>query len=164
VEAINASAGRVDISLPCSTNTAGVPNFGTTLPGPATMTGATGTMILEGVRIDAAALTAFPATATISLISGGGTAASCPISVTTGLPSSVTPANVLLQTSSVPVINASAPGIGSVSGGGLPSSVTTTGTTAGTTLLGTDTNCSGDALHSDCGIATIYTNRSLPIS
>src|SRR5205807_3431748 len=141
----------------------------------------------HGVFIDATAISTFPANATASLINGAGitgivstftppsttasgSAQECPSSlipdVSTSTSGAVNPANVILNTTTFPVINASSPGIGGVAIGGIPTSVSTP--TAGNGLITPGVNlvqgsCNGsDAFHADCGVATIYTSRVVP--
>jgi len=147
VIAVNPVQGRVDITLPCGVlNGAGgiaaLPGGGAT----------TGTIILTGVRIDGAVITATPAQATLSNVAGGG-GPNC------GTSTSLAASNVILNTAAVDVITALSPGIGSVANGGMPSSVASSDITV---LNGLDAGCTGDAAHADCGVATVYTNRNIP--
>jgi len=155
VTAVDNANGRVDIALPC-------------LASPAA--NATGTIVVTGVRIDASAISAFPASAALSNIATGSTwvafssglVASPPQNGPGCGPGLVTPANVILSTNTAEVISASAAGIGGVANGGLPSGTTNTvaavasGTT-GCNLVGGTTSA-----FEDCGIASVFTNRAVP--
>jgi len=144
VVAVDGLNGRVDISLPCLAVSG---SGGSTT----TITNQTGTIILHGARIDASAISSFPATATLSLVSGkgipgvpngpggaggAGTATQansiCGTGTTTtnSNPSttltSLSPANILAPgNATVSVITASGAGIASVNTGGMPSSAST---------------------------------------
>src|SRR5262249_9555318 len=70
----------------------------------------------------------------------------------------INPANVIINTGSVEVITALSPGVDSVNQGGMPASVST-----GATPLGVTGNCpGGDNLHANCGVSTVFTNRTVP--
>lgn len=152
VVAVNAAAGTVDIALPCGSQNPGASGVPQLPGGPAENLG--GTMVLEGVRIDANAITSFPASATLSLVSG--------IGAPTCGSASVAPSNVTIGVSSVPVINASAAGIGSTNAGGMATTVKTPSTAANTVLPATSLCVGNDAFHASCGAATIYTNGTIP--
>lgn len=164
VVSVDAAANRVDITLPCSMGPGGTPIFATGAP--PTMQGQTGTMILQGVFIDASAVTTFPASATVSTTSGSGitngpgNVAECPVAT------SVSTADVILNSTTVPVINASAQGIGAVATGGIPLTVSTptSGNGPNGVFIGQGSCGGSDPFHADCGVATIYTSRTVPKS
>jgi len=152
---------RVEINLPSGTTATGGAGTkicnstggGITGPGAGNTADSTsGTMILEGVRLDVNGATA-PLNAAVSLTSY----------TTGGAITTINPVNVILNTPSFEAITALAPGIGSVAAGVIPSSVADTsiavqpGTGAGSCSGG-----AGAARGDDCGVATIFTNRTSP--
>jgi len=172
VAKVDAAAGTVDVTLPCTTsNIAGVAALWN---GGAHIQGATGTMILTGVRIDATSVSSFPATAALSISTsssstgipnstpGGGGTAECANNVGAGT-------NVQLATTSIPVITAASAGIGAVAIGGIPTSVSqpsaANAANSGVVATGaanTGCNTSSGAFYINCGVATVYTNKNIP--
>jgi len=122
---VDNAEGRVHILLPCQPGT----------------TGATGTLILTGVRVDASGATV-PVTAAVSSqavtsLSGLSTAPGCPGAASTASP--ITPTNVIIASPSIESISTLSPGIGSITVGA----------------------SSAAGAPSNNGTATIFTNRTV---
>jgi hypothetical protein len=183
IASINGPAGTLDITMPCA-NSANLAALAVLWNGTGAthIQGASGTLILTGVRIDAttaAGLPTGPAAAALSLNTsstgipnsnvgvGGGTTApnivECAGSTGGGT-------NVQLNTTTMNVVSATAPGIGAVAIGGIPSSVSTpSSTNAVGSGVGTQTTtwnsvnvCNNAGFNLSCGVATIYTNKNIP--
>jgi hypothetical protein len=181
---INAPSGTLDITLPCATptNLAALATAWNGANANGHIQGASGTLILTGPRIDAttaAGLPAGPAVAALSLNTsstgitninvgtGGGAGGSIP--ECTG--SSGGGTNVQLGTTSFNVISAASPGIGAIALGGIPTSTSQPGTSSaangGVNGALSTTGCSvpnGNAFYVNCGVASIYTNKTIPKS
>jgi hypothetical protein len=171
----------MDITMPCA-QTANIPALANIWNGANSnghIQGATGTLIVTGVRIDAttaAGLPAGPAAAAMSLNTSGSA---------TGIASIGSPAvpecaqgsgqnigggtNVQLGTTSFPVISATAPGIGAVALGGIPtttSAPSTSNAAGGGANLGSlpagCTAANSNNFYITCGVASIYTNKTIP--
>jgi hypothetical protein len=179
VAQVNGPAGTLDITMPCA-NSSNLAALAVAWNGAGAthIQGASGTLILTGVRIDAttaAGLPTGPAAAALSLNTSstgitnfnvGGAASNIP--ECTGSTGGGT--NVQLNTTSMNVISATAPGIGAVAIGGIPSSVNApnaTNATGGgvgtqTTTWNSVSVCNNAGFNLNCGVATIYTNKNIP--